>query len=210
VELRASSPVVLFWEANAFFRCVFVPVLLIYTYNFWVSIFRAILLVCALEQVSLAGCIPFDQAHKHIGETQCVTGRVVRVQAGSGGTHYLDFCEDYRLCSFTVVIFSYDLKNVGDVRQLAGKMVEIRGEVKDYDDRAEIILESRKQLSGEFAMLPPLPKSFDVEQRGHFSAGKFRSKKPYYPQEEGNTDDSCRDFGRCGGGVIRQCTSCSS
>jgi hypothetical protein len=26
-------------------------------------------------------------------------------------------------------------------------------------------------------MLPPLPKSFDVEQRGHFSAGKFRAKK---------------------------------
>ncbi len=26
-------------------------------------------------------------------------------------------------------------------------------------------------------MLPPLPKCFDVEQRGHFSAGSFRTKK---------------------------------
>jgi hypothetical protein len=69
------------------------------------------------------------QAHKHIGETRCVTGKVVRVQAGSGGTHYLDFCDDYRLCSFSVVVFSHDLKNIGDVRQLAGKVVEIRGEV---------------------------------------------------------------------------------
>ena len=138
---------------------------------------RSILLACVLVRLSVAACIPFDQAHKHIGETQCITGKVVRVQAGTGGTHYLDFCDDYRLCSFSVVVFSHDLKNIGDVRQLAGKVVEIRGEVKEYDDRAEIILESRKQLSGEFATLPPLPKSFDVEQRGHFSAGTFRGSK---------------------------------
>jgi len=75
------------------------------------------------------------------------------------------------------VIFSHDMKNVGDVRQLSGKVIEIRGEIKEYNDRAEIILDSRKQLSGHAALLPPLPKSFDVEQRGHFSAGTFRAKK---------------------------------
>jgi hypothetical protein len=94
-----------------------------------VSNSRAVLLACVLVHLSVAACIPFDQAHKHIGETRCVTGKVVRVQAGSGGTHYLDFCDDYRLCSFSVVVFSHDLKNIGDVRQLAGKVVEIRGEV---------------------------------------------------------------------------------
>lgn len=123
-----------------------------------------------------ADCIPFDQAPKHIGETECVTGKVVRVHA-SRKAHYLDFCEDYRVCPFSIVIFSHDVKNVGDVRQLAGKIIEIRGEIKEYNDRAEIILDSRKQLSGQAALLPPLPKSFDVEQRGHFSAGTFRSKK---------------------------------
>jgi len=106
-----------------------------------------------------------------------VTGKVVRVEVGSGGVHYLDFCEDYRLCPFSVVVFSHDMKNVGDVRQLAGKVIEIRGEIKDYDDRAEIVLESSRQLGGEAARLPPLPKSFDVEQRGHFSAGTFRTRR---------------------------------
>jgi hypothetical protein len=137
-------------------------------------------MLCVSTPAFCGDCLPFDQAHKHIGETQCVTGKVVRVEAGSGGVHYLDFCDDYRLCDFSVVVFSYDLKKVGDVRQLAGKVIEIRGEIKDYDDRAEIILESKKQLTGEAAMLPampPMPKSFDVEQRGHFSAGKFRAKK---------------------------------
>lgn len=123
-----------------------------------------------------ADCIPFDQAPKHIGDTECITGKVVRVHA-TRKAHYLDFCEDYRLCPFSVVIFSHDVKNVGDVRQLAGKVIEIRGEIKEYNDRAEIILDSRKQLSGQAALLPPLPKTFDVEQRGHFNAGTFRSKK---------------------------------
>jgi hypothetical protein len=67
-----------------------------------------------------------------------------------------------------VVVFSHDMKNVGDVRQLAGKIIEIRGELKEYDDRAEIVLENRKQLSGEVASILPLPKDFDVEQHGAF------------------------------------------
>ncbi len=130
----------------------------------------------------------------------------MRVQAGTGGTHYLDFCDDYRLCSFSVVVFSHDLKNVGDLRQLAGKVVEIRGEVKECDDRAEIILQSRKQLSGEFAMLAPMPKSFDVEQRGHFSAGKFRVKKSRTTyKKKGAPNATSRDSGRCGVGVRLPC-----
>ena len=137
----------------------------------------AVVAVCISAPAICADCLPFDQAQKHVGETQCITGKVVRVQTGNGGAHYLDFCDDFRLCSFSVVIFSRDLKNIGDIRQLAGKMIEIRGEVKEYNDRAEIILDSRKQLSGDGATLPPLPKNFDVEQRGHFSAGTFRAKK---------------------------------
>ena len=136
-----------------------------------------ILAAVFLSAVASAQCVSIDQAQRHIGETQCITGKVVRVQAGNGGVHYLDFCEDYHLCPFSVVVFAYDLKNVGDVRELAGKSVQIRGEVKDYDGRAEIILESRKQLTGEGSALPPLPKNFDVEERGHFSPGQFRAPK---------------------------------
>lgn len=99
------------------------------------------------------------------------------MEAGARGVHYLDFCEDYRLCPFSVVVFSYDLKNVGDVRQLAGRVVDVRGEIKEYDGHAEIILENAQQLGGSGARIAPLPRSFDVKQRGHFSAGKFRASK---------------------------------
>jgi hypothetical protein len=133
-----------------------------------------LLIALLVPSLSLAACIPFDQARNHLDETQCVTGKVIRIQAGERGVSYLDFCEDYRLCTFSVVIFQHDLQKIGDVRQLTGKVIEIRGEIKDYEDRAEIILESSGQLNNGVMRLSPLPKSFDVEQRGHFSAGTVR------------------------------------
>ena len=140
---------------------------------------KVVALILLLPNWSSAACIPLDQAQKPIGETQCVSGKVLQLETGSRGVHYMDFCEDYRSCPFSVVVFSYDLKSVGDVDQLAGKTVEIRGEVKEYDGRVEIILENAPQLGGEAVRLGPLPKSFDVEQKGHFSAGKFgASKRP--------------------------------
>jgi len=111
-----------------------------------------------------------------------VLGKVLQVQEGSRGTHFFDFCEDYRTCPFTVVVFSGDLRHVGDVRQLAGREIEIRGHITDYDGRAEIVLERPSQLLGDAARIPPVPKEYDVERKGKFSAGKFShpstSKKP--------------------------------
>ncbi len=134
-----------------------------------------LLLPWLLSSLCAAECIPFDQAAKHIGETRCITGKVIQISAGEDGDHYLDFCEDHDSCPFSVVI--YDLKKIGDVQQLAGRVIEIRGKVKEYDDRAGMILENAGQLGGESARLPPLPRAFDVEQRGHFSAGKFRAPR---------------------------------
>lgn len=134
----------------------------------------ALLLFASLPVVCPATeCLPLSEAQKHIGESRCVTGKVWNVKTGSRGVTFLDFCEDYRLCPFTVVVFGSDLKHVGDVRELKGKIVQIRGEIKDYDGRAEIVLKDFKQLGGEAARIPPLPKGYDVEKKGRYSAGKF-------------------------------------
>jgi DNA/RNA endonuclease YhcR with UshA esterase domain len=121
-------------------------------------------------------CIPFQQAVQHAGEEKCVIGKVVRVKT-SKGVHFLDFCEDQAACPFTVVIFSHDLKDVGDVRRLAGRTIEIHGPVQLYQGRAEIILNRVSQVSGGAALLPPLPKDYDVENRGHYNAGYRYSRK---------------------------------
>jgi DNA/RNA endonuclease YhcR with UshA esterase domain len=130
-----------------------------------------------LTSMAWSDCLPLAEARKHVGEIKCITGKVIRVKQGSRGVHFLDFCDDYRLCPFTVVIFPSDLKSVGDVRQLQGRMIEIHGKVKEYDGRAEIVLEEYRQLSGAGARIPPLPKNYDVEKKGRYSAGTFRHPK---------------------------------
>jgi hypothetical protein len=139
--------------------------------------YRLLLATVLLSGMARADCLPFDEARKHVGEVKCITGKVVRVKQGSRGVHFLDFCDDFRLCTFTVVVFPGDLKSVGDVRQLAGRMIEIHGQVKEYDGRAEIILEEYRQLSGASARIPPLPKNYDVEKKGRYSAGTFSHAK---------------------------------
>lgn len=124
-------------------------------------------------------CIPIREAAKHVGETKCVTGKVTSVKIGAKGVHFLDFCDDQLACPFTVVVFAHDLKDVGDVRRLTGRTIEIHGAVKLYDSRAEIILSRISQITGGAAMIPPLPKEYDVEKTGHYSAGRVRpTKKP--------------------------------
>ena len=124
-----------------------------------------------------ADCISFTEAGKHVGNTKCVRGRVVRVEQGNRGVHFIDFCEDFRNCPFTVVVFAGNLKHVGDVRQLVGREIEIQGPIKDYDGRAEIILERVSQLHGDAAHIAPLPKDYDVERKGRFSAGTMSHPK---------------------------------
>jgi hypothetical protein len=130
-----------------------------------------------LPTIAFAGCIPFTQARDHIGETQCITGTVLRVKSGARGLTYFDFCQDFRVCPFTVVIFPGHMKDIGDVRQLQNRQIEIHGELKSYDGRAEIILSQLRQLGSSAAKIPKLPKEYDVENKGHYSAGKFSLPK---------------------------------
>lgn len=136
---------------------------------------------------AVAACKPMTEARKYVGDSVCITGKVVKVaRSPRSGTHFLNFCEDYRNCPFSVVIFAKDLQRVGDVRQLEGKTIEIYGKVKEYKGQAEIILNDVRQLRGESAKLPKVPKDYDAANRGRYSAGtlggardrKTREKKP--------------------------------
>ena len=144
-------------------------------YSIWTL---ALVLLCA-PLLSASDCVPIHEANQHIGETRCVTGQVHRVRVGNKGVHFVDFCEDQEACPFTVVVFPWDLKDVGDVRRLEGRVIEINGAVKMYDGRAEIILNRISQIQGGAAMIPRLPKNYDVEKQGHYSAGRL------YPTKKG-------------------------
>ncbi len=142
------------------------------------AILQPILWFGLASSSAIAQCIPFVEASQHIGETRCVKGKVLHVEQGKAGTTYLDFCLDYKQCTFTVVVFASNLRDVGDVRQLEGKEIEIHGPIKTYDGRAEIVLQRYKQLTGDAARIPPLPKEYDVEKKGRFNAGSAHASSP--------------------------------
>lgn len=92
------------------------------------------------------GCVDFHDADSHTGETACVSGRVLRVFSSRGGNTFLDFCQDYRNCPFTSVIFASDRDKFGDLGTLRGRQVEIHGPIVPYNGRAEIIIHEPQQI----------------------------------------------------------------
>ena len=126
---------------------------------------------------SRKNCLPISEAAQHVRKQACVTGTVIRVEDGSRGVTFLDFCPEYRTCPFTVVVFAADMRRIGDVHALQGRVIAIQGRIEEYDDRAEIILRHPQQLGESGKLLSAIPKDYDVEKRGHFSAGSMRAAK---------------------------------
>ena len=98
------------------------------------------------SQGEVAGCVDFRDAGAQAGETGCVSGRVLRVFTSRGGNTFLDFCEDYRDCPFSSVIFSSDKDKFGDLQFLAGRQIEIRGPITVYQGRPEIVIRDPEQI----------------------------------------------------------------
>jgi hypothetical protein len=131
-------------------------------------------------------CVFFAEASKHLGTTQCVRGTVLHVDDGRDGLTFLNFCKDAKACPFTVIVLPDDLRKVGDIRQLEGRQIEIKGTIEDHDGRAGIILRHTQQLGeSAYVVVPPVPTEYDVERRGHYSAGRatrHKAKKKHTKQ----------------------------
>lgn len=146
----------------------------------------SMILLCSA--VAFSDCIPFQDAPKKIGSNACVKGKVLGLGHSRSGTTFLDFCADYKNCPFVVVIFKSNLKDVGDVTKLEGKEIEISGKIEEYNGKAEIVLKDIKQLRGEAANIPPLPKNYDVSKHGSFSAGKITPERKTSTQTQKPSD----------------------
>ena len=92
------------------------------------------------------GCVDFQDAGAHTGESGCVSGRVLRVFTSRASNTFLDFCVDYRTCPFTSVIFASDRSKFGDLQFLGGRQVEIHGFITVHEGKAEIIIHDPEQI----------------------------------------------------------------
>src|SRR5215472_4759008 len=105
---------------------------------------RAILIAAALCAVAAGECVPFEQLQGKKGDAVCITGKVVKVNQSHAGNWFLDFCEDYRQCPFSVFIFEKDAARLGDLRSLQGQQVTIYGRIREYNGKPEIVLRDRR------------------------------------------------------------------
>lgn len=93
-----------------------------------------------------SACVDFGHAASLAGRTGCVSGIVQRVYTARSGNTFLDFCENFRDCPFTSLIFAADKSNFGDLTTLEGKRVELRGEITTYQGRPEIVVRTADQI----------------------------------------------------------------
>jgi len=91
-------------------------------------------------------CVDIKQAATHANEEACVTGRVLRAYTSRSGNTFLDFCEDYRTCPFTSIIFASDRSKFGNLESLQGRQMELRGKIQIYHDQPEIVLKEASQI----------------------------------------------------------------
>ena len=100
-------------------------------------------------------CVSIEKAKDHIGQDVCVVGKVHRIGFSDSGTAFITFCEDYKNCPFTAVVFARDMDKAGNLQMFEGRELEVTGRVKDFHGTAEIVVKKRSQFSGE-ALSPSL------------------------------------------------------
>lgn len=138
---------------------------------------RVLLIVAGLCAAAAAECVPFEQLQGKRDDAVCITGKVVKVNQSHAGNWFLDFCENYRQCSFSVFIFEKDAEKLGDLRSLQGRQVTIYGRIREYNGKPEIILRDRRQLEGEkLKYLPEQDEPKGMSANREFEAGMHGPK----------------------------------
>lgn len=138
-------------------------------------------------------CISPEEALDHINKDSCVAAHVYNVVELPDGTRFLDVCatgtrdED---CRFSIVSRAEDRDDVGDLNSLRDQDIRIRGTIRPFGGRAEVVLSHSRQLHGgaeKFHPNPALLSGFSAEhERPAFndktrtsseSKGSFSTKK---------------------------------
>ncbi len=91
--------------------------------------------------------IDFRDAPDNIGENYWVKGEVDHVFLSENKNYFINFCEDYRECPFSAVIFKEDASPFKDIEALEGETILLYGEISLYEGRPQLIIEDPAQLN---------------------------------------------------------------
>ncbi len=91
------------------------------------------------------GSITPEEARNHIGQTAVVRGKVDRVYVSQKGDVFIDMGGKHPNAPFTAVCFAQAIPT-DQLQQLNGKVISVKGKIKNYQGKVEIVLESPEQL----------------------------------------------------------------
>lgn len=119
-----------------------------------------LLLLPSPGRAATTACITPNEALRYLNKEVCVAAHVYTVVQAAKDTRFLDVCSPQTSdadCHFTIVSFPQDRTDVGDLAPLAGQDIQVRGAVRSFEGRAEIVLERRAQLHGGRGKFHPNP-----------------------------------------------------
>ncbi|HUL70133.1 MAG TPA: S1/P1 nuclease [Gemmatimonadales bacterium] len=95
---------------------------------------------------SAPGTYPDREAAAHVGEVATVVGTVVAVHRSNSGNIYLNFGANYPNQTFSAAILNPRDPKLLNLDSLTGKRVSVKGLIKLYKGKAEIVVESAGQI----------------------------------------------------------------
>ncbi len=114
-------------------------------------------------------CVTPDQALEHLNKDICVAAHVYKVVELSDGTRFLDVCSaetSDEQCRFSIVSRTEDRADVGDLNALRDQDIHIRGTIRPFAGRSELVFSQARQLHGgaeKFRPNPALLAGFSAE-----------------------------------------------
>ena len=100
---------------------------------------------------TISGSYPYTDAKNHVGEYVEITGTLVNLHLTKSGTLFLDFCKNYKTCPFSAVVLNRDRGAFSSLADLEGKEVALRGSIKLYQNKPEIVLSHPEDIGAKDA-----------------------------------------------------------
>ena len=86
------------------------------------------------------------EAIEHLNEEVIVEGKIAEVYVSKNNNAFLNFEKPYPNQCFTAVIFSHYLDKFKNLKDYEGNVVRVKGKIKEYKGKAEIILKDPNQI----------------------------------------------------------------
>jgi hypothetical protein len=129
-----------------------------------------LLIPCAALHAAPRVCHPATEAARYTGKDICVSAHIYDIAQLRDGTRFLDTCSPETSdadCRFTIASLPQDRRDAGNLNELRGKDIELRGTIHSVNQRSLIYLSSARQLHGgaeKFRPNPALLSGFSAEQ----------------------------------------------